>query len=145
MSIHIERNGGPPDLPTAFAHFVVHHLRGRSLDDNKDEEAKLGKLPDFACSRDLVLIEMKHLEADHNERINEAYPRRDCLCQCGSPGGLRTRRSAGAPLRAAKLESAILKRDSNSAPEEVALLPLPVRHPAPGWRPPQRLSGIPFR
>ncbi|MDA9464760.1 hypothetical protein [Bradyrhizobium sp. CCBAU 53415] len=76
MSIHIERTGGPPDLPAAFAHFVVHHLHGRSLDDRKDEEAKLGKFPDFACYRDLVLIEMKHLETDQNERINETYKSR---------------------------------------------------------------------
>lgn len=76
MSIHIERTGGPPDLPAAFAHFVVHHLRGRSLDDNKDEEARRGQFPDFACYRDLVLIEMKHLEAEQNERINETYKSR---------------------------------------------------------------------
>jgi hypothetical protein len=76
MSIHIERSGGPPDLPAAFAHFVVRHLRGRFLDDNKDEEAKLGKFPDFACYRDLVLIEMKHLETVQNERINETYKSR---------------------------------------------------------------------
>lgn len=73
MSIHIERTGGPPDLPVGFSHFVVHFLRGRSLDDNKDEEAKLGKFPDFACYRDLVLIEMKHLETEQNARINEVY------------------------------------------------------------------------
>ncbi|WP_271612525.1 hypothetical protein [Bradyrhizobium sp. CCBAU 21362] len=76
MSIHIERTGGPPDLPAAFAHFVVHHIHGRSLDDNKDEEAKRGKFPDFACYRDLVLIEMKHLEIEQNERINETYKSR---------------------------------------------------------------------
>lgn len=76
MSIHVERTGGPPDLPNAFARFVVHHLGGRSLDDQKDEEAKLGKFPDFACYRDLVLIEMKHLEDEQNERINEAYKSR---------------------------------------------------------------------
>ncbi len=66
MSIHIE----------PFGHFVVHHLRGRSLDDRKDEEARQGKFPDFACYRDLVLIEMKHLEAEQNERINETYKSR---------------------------------------------------------------------
>jgi hypothetical protein len=76
MSIHIERTGGPPDLPAAFAHFVVHHLRGRALDDNKDAEAKLGKFPDFACYGVLVLIEMKHLENAQNERINETYKSR---------------------------------------------------------------------
>jgi hypothetical protein len=76
MPIYIERTGGPPDLPAAFAHFVVRHLRGRSLDDQKDAEAKLGKFPDFACYRDLVLIEMKHLEAEQNERINETYKSR---------------------------------------------------------------------
>jgi|SRR5882672_8893863 len=76
MSIHVERAGGPPDLPYVFARFVVHQLGGRSLDDQKDEEAKLGKFPDFACYRDLVLIEMKHLEAEQNERINATYKSR---------------------------------------------------------------------
>lgn len=76
MSIHIERTGGPPDLQTVLGHFVVRHLRGRSLDDQKDEEAKKGQFPDFACYRDLVLIEMKNLEAEQNERINEAYKSR---------------------------------------------------------------------
>jgi hypothetical protein len=73
MSIHIERTGGPPDLPTAFTHFVVHSLRGRSLDDQKNEESRLGKFPDFACYRDLVLLEMKHLEAEQNERVNDTF------------------------------------------------------------------------
>ena len=76
MSVHIERTGGPPDLPAAFEAFVVRHLRGRSLDDRKDEEARQGKFPDFACYRDLVLIEMKHIEADQNERINKTYKSR---------------------------------------------------------------------
>jgi hypothetical protein len=76
MSIHVERAGGPPDLPYVFARFVVHQLGGRSLDDQKDEEAKLGKFPDFACYRDLVLIEMKHLEAEQNDTINETYKSR---------------------------------------------------------------------
>jgi hypothetical protein len=76
MAIHIERTGGPPDLPTAFGQFVVRRLRGRSLDDQKNEEARQGKFPDFACYRDLVLIEMKHFEADQNERINETYKSR---------------------------------------------------------------------
>lgn len=73
MSIYVERTGGPPDLPAAFTHFVANHLRGRSLDENRDEEARLGKFLDFACYRDLVLIEMKHLEAEQNERVNETY------------------------------------------------------------------------
>ena len=76
MSIHVERTGGPPDLPKAFARFVVHQLGGRSLDDQKDEEAKLGKFPDLACYRDLVLIEMKHLEDEQDERIHETYKSR---------------------------------------------------------------------
>ena len=71
--MHVERRGGPPDLQAAFEHFVVQELHGRLLDDRKDEEAKLGKFTDFACFRDLVLIEMKHLESEQNERVNEAY------------------------------------------------------------------------
>jgi len=71
--MRVERRGGPPHLQTAFKHFIVNQLKGRSLDDRKDEEAKLGKFPDFACFRDLVLIEMKHLESKQNERVNETY------------------------------------------------------------------------
>jgi hypothetical protein len=73
MSIHIERTGGPPDLPAAFEAFVIRHLRGRSLDDRRDEEARQGKYPDFACYRDLVLIEMKHIETEQNERIKKTF------------------------------------------------------------------------
>jgi hypothetical protein len=71
--MRVERRGGPPDLQEAFRHFVLRHLRGRLLDDHQDEEAKLGKFPDFACFRDLVLIEMKHLESEQNERVNDAF------------------------------------------------------------------------
>lgn len=71
--MRVERHGGPPDLQTAFEHFVVQKLNGRLLDDKKDEEAKLGKFPDFACFRDLVLIEMKHLESEQNERVSDTY------------------------------------------------------------------------
>jgi hypothetical protein len=71
--MRVERRGGPPDLQEAFRLFVLRHLRGRLLDDRQDEEAKLGKFPDFACFRDLVLIEMKHLESEQNERVNETY------------------------------------------------------------------------
>jgi hypothetical protein len=73
LAVHVERRGGPPDLQTAFTHFLVQHLKGRLLDDHKDEEAKLGKFPDFACFRDLVLIEMKHLESEQNARVNDTY------------------------------------------------------------------------
>jgi hypothetical protein len=71
--MRVERRGGPPDLQSAFEHFVVHYLKGRLLDDRKNEEAKLGKFPDFACFRDLVLIEMKHLESQQNERVDDTY------------------------------------------------------------------------
>ncbi len=54
--MYVERHGGPPDLQAAFEHFVVRKLKGRLLDDRKNEEAKLGKFPDFACFRDLVRI-----------------------------------------------------------------------------------------
>jgi len=67
--IGLERHGSPPDLQSAFRDFVVKHLRGRSRDDHKDAEAKLGKFPDFACFRDIVLIEMKHLQADQKDRL----------------------------------------------------------------------------
>ncbi len=71
--MHVERRGGPPNLQAAFAHFVRHALRGRLLDDHKDKEAKLGKFPDFTCFRDLILIEMKHLESEQNDRVNDTY------------------------------------------------------------------------
>lgn len=69
----VERHGGPPDLQAAFTLFVLKVLRGRSLDEQKDAEAKLGKFPDFACLRGLMLLEMKHLEAEQTERLSEVY------------------------------------------------------------------------
>lgn len=71
--MHVERHGGPPDLQAAFTQFVRKALRGRSLDDQKDVEGRLGKFPDFACLRDLILLEMKHLEAEQTGRLNEVY------------------------------------------------------------------------
>ena len=71
--MHIERRGGPPDLQTAFTQFVLTDLKGRALDDHRNREAPLGKFPDFACFRDLLLIEMKHLESDQSDRINEVF------------------------------------------------------------------------
>lgn len=70
--MRFERHGGPPDLPAAFKAFVVGPLGGRSLDDHAAQEAAKGEFPDFAAFRDLVLIEMKHLETDQNERLNNA-------------------------------------------------------------------------
>lgn len=64
-----ERRGGPPDLPAAFTAFVTGPLGGRSLDDRFNAESAEGEFPDFGVYRDLVLIEMKHLEADQQERI----------------------------------------------------------------------------
>lgn len=69
--MRIERTGGPPDLEKAFHWFVETVLGGRSLDDNRDVEAAEGKFPDFACFRDLVLIEMKTLKADQSDRLND--------------------------------------------------------------------------
>lgn len=64
-----ERRGGPPDLPAAFTEFVKGPLRGRSLDDEFDIESAGGQFPDFSVYRDLILIEMKHLETDQRGRI----------------------------------------------------------------------------
>ena len=69
--MRFERHGGPPDLQSAFTTFITSHLHGRALDDNQVKEAAEGEFPDFACFRDLVLIEMKHLETDQHDRINE--------------------------------------------------------------------------
>lgn len=71
--MRFERQGGPPDLQAAFKTLILQHLAGRALDDNQDKEAAEGKFPDFACFRDLLLIEMKHLETDQNDRINEIF------------------------------------------------------------------------
>jgi len=71
--MRVERRGGPPDLQAAFKLFVRDHLKGRALDGDKDVEAAAGRFPDFACFRDLLLIEMKHLEADQGDRINEIF------------------------------------------------------------------------
>lgn len=69
--MRFERHGGPPDLQTAFKRFVEHQLGGRALDDDQDKEAAEGKFPDFACFRDVVLLEMKHLETDQHDRVNQ--------------------------------------------------------------------------
>jgi hypothetical protein len=74
--MRMERRGKPPDLQVAFHQFVVKHLRGRALDDHRNAEAKLGKFPDFACFRDLVLLEMKHLETDQKDRLNDTYQKK---------------------------------------------------------------------
>lgn len=68
--MRFERRGGPPDLQAAMEK-LVQRLGGRALDDHRDKEAAEGRFPDFACFRDLVLIEMKHLEADQHSRIND--------------------------------------------------------------------------
>lgn len=65
----LERHGGPPDLPAAFTTFVTQVLGGRSLDDNIKAESTEGGFPDFGLYRDLVLVEMKHLETDQQSRI----------------------------------------------------------------------------
>jgi len=62
-------------MEAAFTRFVLTALKGRSLDDNKDHEAAQGRFPDFVCFRDLLLIEMKHLETDQNDRVNKVFDR----------------------------------------------------------------------
>lgn len=70
--MRIERRGGAPNLEEAFEHLIVKRLNGRSLDDDMARESSKGKYPDFACFREIVLIEMKHLETDQNDRLNSA-------------------------------------------------------------------------
>lgn len=74
--MRFERRGGPPDLQAALKELVVRRLRGRSLDDNQDKEAAEGQFPDFACFRDIVLIEMKTFETDQHDRINAIFDAR---------------------------------------------------------------------
>jgi hypothetical protein len=69
--MRFERKGGPPDLEAAFTNLIVTQLRGRALDDNRILEAAEGQFPDFSCFRGILLVEMKHLESDQQERINE--------------------------------------------------------------------------
>jgi hypothetical protein len=71
--MRIERHGGPPDLQAAFTKCVLTELKGRVLDDDRNVEAALGRFPDFTCFRDLVLIEMKHLQTNQSDRINEVF------------------------------------------------------------------------
>jgi hypothetical protein len=67
--MRVERHGSPPDLQAAFKGMVQRQLCGRALDDyNLGSE---GKFPDFACFRNILLIEMKHLETEQNDRVNE--------------------------------------------------------------------------
>jgi hypothetical protein len=69
----MERRGGSPGLQAAFSKMVRACLNGPSLDDSKDLEASAGRFPDFACFRDLLLIEMKHLETEQSDRINQVF------------------------------------------------------------------------
>ena len=71
--MHFERLGGAPNLPTEFHQVILTLPGGRSLDQNRNEESKGGKFPDFACFNELVLIEMKHLESDQSERLNGVF------------------------------------------------------------------------
>jgi hypothetical protein len=71
MAMRLERHGGPPDLQAAIKALVLHRLHGRAFDDNHAKEASEGQFPDFTCYRDVLLIEMKHLETDQHTRINK--------------------------------------------------------------------------
>jgi hypothetical protein len=71
--MRVERTGGPPGLQAHFTEFVLKRLNGRSLDDDAPAESAQGKLPDFSCFRDIMLIEMKHLEVDQADRLNATY------------------------------------------------------------------------
>lgn len=66
-----ERYGGPPDLQAAFNRVVLDALHGRSLDENQSKESAGGRFPDYGAFRDLLLIEMKHLKTDQNDRLNK--------------------------------------------------------------------------
>lgn len=71
--MRLERHGGEPDLESAFESLIIHQLHGKVLDENKNQEAREGKFPDFSCFNDLVLIEMKHLETDQTPRVNDVF------------------------------------------------------------------------
>lgn len=73
MPARFERHGGPPNLVEAFRYFVCAVLNGRALDDNAANESAKGKFPDFAVFGDRLLIEMKHLESDQSERVQEVF------------------------------------------------------------------------
>lgn len=68
--MRLERRGGPPDLQLAFQRLIAQ-IGGHAYDDNRNEEAAEGEFPDFSCFNDILLIEMKHLETDQSERIND--------------------------------------------------------------------------
>ena len=69
--MRLERHGCAPDLEAAFKEFVVSVLGGHALDDDRDQEASEGKFPDFTWLGGIVLIEMKSLETDQHDRLNE--------------------------------------------------------------------------
>lgn len=60
-------------MQAAFKRMIVEQFQGRALDDNQNIEAAAGKFPDFACFNSLVLIEMKNLEAEQAERLNDIF------------------------------------------------------------------------
>ena len=67
--VRFERVGARHDLPAMFESFIKVALGGRAIDDNFGTESANGKIPDFGIYRDLVLIEMKHLETHQQPRV----------------------------------------------------------------------------
>jgi hypothetical protein len=69
----VERSGPKPDLEALFTRFVREQLSGVVLDDQADQLSADGKFPDFACLRDLVLLEMKHLQESQHDKVQQTF------------------------------------------------------------------------
>lgn len=66
--MRIERNGPTPPLTPKLVEFLTAELSAVSLDLDGDVE----KRPDYECLRGLLLVEMKSLEGDPTERLENA-------------------------------------------------------------------------
>jgi hypothetical protein len=64
----IERNGGPEPITPRFESFLETAMSGRSLDLEGDVETR----PDYACLGGALVIEIKSLEGDPTERLENA-------------------------------------------------------------------------
>lgn len=64
--MRIERTGPVEPLTPRVERFILEALHGHSLDDPDNSEQLR---PDYACLRGLVAIELKTLEDDDEERV----------------------------------------------------------------------------
>lgn len=72
--MRVERSGAIEPLTPRIAEFIEKRLNGRSLDEDGDVD----KRPDYECFKGLLAIEIKSLETDPTDRLENALaPEKD--------------------------------------------------------------------